>query len=139
MEKQKLKKKKILSEKNLEENQRDTNKQTLKGTELYMSPILFKAYRTYPYIGNIQYNAFKNDVFSLGLTFLFASTLTFQSLYDIREVYDMDILKNNVEKYLNERYSKSFINIIVLMLQIKEKRRPDFVDLDTWIKNNYHH
>ena len=133
----KTKEKKILSEKNLEENQRDTNKQTLKGTELYMSPILFKAYRTYPYIGNIQYNAFKNDVFSLGLTFLFASTLTFQSLYDIREVYDMDILKNNVEKYLKGRYSKKFINCILLMLEINEKKRFDFCDLISWIYDNY--
>ena len=137
----KTKEKKILEEqKSIDENyNNDTNKQTVRGTELYMSPILFKAYRTYPYIGNVQYNAFKNDVFSLGLTFLFASTLTFQSLYEIREINEMDILRSIVEKYLNERYSKSFINIIVLMLQIKEKRRPDFVDLDSWIKNNYHH
>ena len=137
----KTKEKKILEEqKSIDENyNNDTNKQTVRGTELYMSPILFKAYRTYPYIGNVQYNAFKNDVFSFGLTFLFASTLTFQSLYEIREINEMDILRSIVEKYLNERYSKSFINIIVLMLQIKEKRRPDFVDLDSWIKNNYHH
>jgi serine/threonine protein kinase len=131
-------KKRLEEQKSIEElYQNDTNKQTIKGTELYMSPILFKAYRTYPYIGNVQYNAFKNDVFSLGLTFLFASTLTFQSLYEIREVYDMEKIKNNVKKYLNGKYSKKFIECILFMIEIDEKKRPDFIEMDSWIKKNY--
>ena len=131
-------KKRLEEQKSIEEiYQNDTNKQTIKGTELYMSPILFKAYRTYPYLGNVQYNAFKNDVFSLGLTFLFASTLTFQSLYEIREVYDMNKIKNNVEKYLNGKYSKKFIECILYMIEIDEKKRPDFIEMDSWIKENY--
>ena len=131
-------KKRLEEQKSIEENyQNDTNKQTVRGTELYMSPLLFKAYRTYPFIGNIQYNAFKNDVFSLGLTFLYAATLTFQSLYEIREVYDMDCLKSIVEKYLKGKYSDNYINCILLMLQIHEKKRPDFVDLVSWVNNHY--
>ena len=52
-------KKRLEEQKSIEEiYQNDTNKQIIKGTELYMSPIIFKAYTTYPYIGNVQYNVF---------------------------------------------------------------------------------
>jgi hypothetical protein len=119
-----------------EDYNNDTNKQTVRGTELYMSPILFKAYRK-SHLINTEYNAFKSDVFSLGFCFFFAATLTYQSLYDIREVYDMDTEKIIVESYLKGRYSNKFINLILMMLQIKEKKRPDFIELETWIQNNY--
>jgi hypothetical protein len=101
-----------------------------------MSPILFKAYRKSP-LENTEYNAFKNDVFSLGFCLFFAATLTYQSLYDIREINDQDTEKIIIEKYLRGRYSKNFINLVVFMLQIKEKRRPDFIELNSWIRNNY--
>ena len=119
-----------------EDYNNDTNKQTVRGTELYMSPILFKAYRNSP-LENTKYNAFKNDVFSLGYCILFAATLTYQSLYDIREISDQDDQRLIVEKYLRGRYSKNFTNLVLFMLQIKEKKRPDFIELDSWIKNNY--
>ena len=119
-----------------EDYNNDTNKQTVRGTELYMSPILFKAYRK-SHLVNTEYNAFKSDVFSLGFCFFFAATLTYQSLYDIREVYDMDTEKIIVESYLKGRYSNKFINLILIMLHIKEKKRPDFIELETWIQNNY--
>ena len=119
-----------------EDYNNDTNKQTVRGTELYMSPILFKAYRQYP-LENAEYNAFKNDVFSLGYCILFAATLTYQSLYDIREICDQESERIIIEKYLRERYSQKFINLVMIMLQIKEKKRPDFVELNSWIKNNY--
>ena len=114
----------------------DTNKQTVRGTELYISPILFKAYRKSP-LENTEYNAFKNDVFSLGFCLFFAATLTYQSLYDIREINDQDTQRIIIEKYLKGRYSKNFIQLIDFMLQIKEKRRPDFIELDSWIRINY--
>ncbi len=101
-----------------------------------MSPILFKAYRKSP-LSNAEYNAFKNDVFSLGFCVFFAATLTYQSLYDIREINDQDTQRIIIEKYLKGRYSKNFIQLIDFMLQIKEKRRPDFIELDSWIRINY--
>ena len=52
----------------------DTSKQTVRGTELYMSPILFKALHDCPEI-DLEYNAYKSDVFSLGLCMLLSSTL----------------------------------------------------------------
>ena len=116
----------------------DTSKQTVRGTELYMSPILFKALHDCPEI-DLEYNAYKSDVFSLGLCMLLASTLGFQALYDIRELYDNNKIKKIVEKYLSVRYSKEYIKLIVSMLQIKEKNRPDFIELENNIQQNYYH
>ena len=96
-----------------------------------MSPILFKALQMNA-VDGAQYNAYKSDVFSLGMCFLLASCLNYQSLYDIREVYDMDVLKEIVAKYL-KNYSNNYINLIINMLQINEKLRPDFIELNSMI------
>jgi len=116
----------------------DTSKQTVRGTELYMSPILFKALHDCPEV-DLEYNAYKSDVFSLGLCMLLASTLGFQALYDIRELYDNNKIKKIVEKYLSGRYSKEYVKLIISMLQIKEKNRPDFIELENNIQQNYYH
>jgi serine/threonine protein kinase len=87
---------------------------------------------------DLEYNAYKSDVFSLGLCMLLASTLGFQALYDIRELYDNNKIKKIVEKYLSVRYSKEYIKLIVSMLQIKEKNRPDFIELENNIQQNYY-
>ena len=124
----KTKKRNYIKSNNFEEN---TRKQTVRGTELYMSPILFKALQMNA-VDGAQYNAYKSDVFSLGMCFLLASCLNYQSLYDIREVYDMEVLKEIVEKYL-KNYSNNYINLILNMLQINEKLRPDFIELNSMI------
>ena len=114
----------------------DTSKQTVRGTELYMSPILFKALHDCPEI-DLEYNAYKSDVFSLGFCMLLSSTLGFQALYDIRELYDYSKIKKIIESYLSSRYSKEYIHLIVSMLQIKEKNRPDFIELESNILQYY--
>ena len=116
--------------KNLYGFEQDTNKQTVRGTELYMSPILFRALQT-KNIDCAQYNAYKSDVFSLGMCFLLASSLNYQSLFEIREVLDMKIIEKVVNKYLGKKYSKNYINLIISMLQVDEKLRPDFLDLNS--------
>ena len=116
----------------------DTSKQTVRGTELYMSPILFKALHDCPEV-DLEYNAYKSDVFSLGLCMLLSSTLGFQALYDIRELYDNSKVKKIVDKYLSVRYSKDYVKLISSMLQIKEKNRPDFIELENYIQHNYYH
>ena len=111
-----------------------TNKQTLRGTELYMAPALFYALRSKKVIKYINHNPYKSDVFSFGLCSLFAATLCFESIYDIRE------LKNNVsihvilEKYLNKHYSYDVINIISHMLDINETTRKDFIEIQEEFK-----
>ena len=115
----------------------DTSKQTVRGTELYMSPCLFKALHNCPDI-NLEYNAYKSDVFSLGFCMLYASTLGFEALYKIRELYDFNKMKKIIEEHLEKRYSKEYIKLIVLMVQLKEKKRPDFIELENYIQNNYY-
>ena len=103
-------------------------RQTIKGTELYMSPILFTALNKRQNF--IIHNTFKSDVFSLGMCLFLAATLTFQSLYEIRELKDMNMIKNILEKYLIVKYSYNFVNILIKMLEINENLRPDFIELD---------
>ena len=112
-----------------------TDKQTLRGTELYMAPILFYALRARKKMKYVQHNTYKSDVFSFGLCSLFAATLGFNSLYDVRE------LKNNisifvvVEKYLRFKYSDNVVNIISKMLDLNENSRCDFIALEKEFNN----
>jgi serine/threonine protein kinase len=103
-------------------------KQSIKGTELYMSPILFTALNKRQNI--IIHNTFKSDVFSLGMCLFLAATLTFRSLYEIREVKDSKVIKKILEKYLIVKYSYNFVNILVKMLEVDENLRPDFIELE---------
>ena len=114
--------------------QDNTMKQTLRGTELYMSPILFLALRTHP-SKIVKYNSFKSDVFSLGMCLFLASSLDYEGLYEIREIIkNPNKTKIVVNRYLGKRYSQKYINILVSMLQINEKDRPDFIELEKTIK-----
>ena len=100
----------------------------IRGTELFMSPNLFFGMKRH--LSQVAHNTYKSDVFSLGLCFLFASTLSFNSLYSIREVNDTKIVEKLLEKYISSRYSEKFKKIILDMLQIDENLRPDFVSLE---------
>jgi hypothetical protein len=100
----------------------------VRGTELFMSPILFHGYKHR--LAQVGHNTFKSDVFSLGLCFLLAASLTFKSLYSIREVNDIKLIEECLENYLSERYSIKIIKIILDMLQIDENLRPDFITLE---------
>ena len=100
----------------------------VRGTELFMSPILFHGYKHR--LAQVGHNTFKSDVFSLGLCFLLAASLTFNSLYSIREVNDIKLIEECLENYLSERYSIKIIKIILDMLQIDENLRPDFITLE---------
>jgi hypothetical protein len=111
---------------------RDGESNTLRGTELYMSPLLFSSLRFQAEPeSKIKHDPFKSDVFSLGLCTLLAGSLTFKSLYEIRELYDMRKISVIVNKYLNPRYSKKLINLVLLMLRIEENKRPDFLELSS--------
>ncbi len=109
-----------------------TSMQTVRGTELYMSPILYKALKTEPSKG-VNHNVFKSDVFSLGMCFLFASCLDYKCLYDMRKVKNMIDVKNLVNKYVNNKYSYNFVDILTCMLNLYEKDRPDFIELSNMV------
>ena len=79
----------------------------VRGTELFMSPILFHGLRHR--LSQVGHNTFKSDVFSLGFCFLLAASLTFNSLYSIREVNDIKVIEELLDKYLSGRYSKKLL------------------------------
>ena len=122
--------------KELKQNNPNTDMQTIRGTELFMSPILFQGMRLRR-LNSIEHNTYKSDVFSLGFCFVFASTLTFNSLYDIREVYDMEKIELSIRKYFNKRYSDKYIKLILEMLEIDENKRMDFIELNKYILKEF--
>jgi hypothetical protein len=95
-----------------------------------MSPILFFALRGRKVMKYIKHNPYKSDVFSFGLCCLFAATLCFESLYDVRELKSNVSLRVVVEKYLRFRYSQDIISIITKMLDVNETTRMDFIELE---------
>ena len=89
--------------------------QAVRGSELYMSPILFYAYnRNVP---NVLHNTYKSDVFSF------------------REIKNMVTIETIVINSLVNRYSKKMINLILKMLEIDENIRMDFIQLEEYISN----
>ncbi len=117
--------------KELISNKEVTAKRTLRGSELYMSPLLFKAMRNKRvYITEVKHNIFKSDVYSFGLMSFFAASLSYESLYDIRELNSNFSVRVVLEKYLKRHYSPIFIDLIATMLDVDEKSRIDFLDLE---------
>ena len=69
--------------------------QKVGGSEMYMSPILFKGLHSK--LRQVKHNTFKSDVFSLGMCFLLAATLSYYSLNIIREICDMKIVSKVIK------------------------------------------
>ena len=107
--------------------------QPVRGSELYMSPILFYAYNSN--VPNVFHNTYKSDVFSLGMTFFLAAALSAKPLCDIRELKDMNLISYIINNSLNIRYSQNLINALIKMLQIDENLRVDFIELESYISN----
>ena len=115
------------------ENNEDSGElvQNICGTELYMSPIVFFGMRNK--CVQIKHNAYKSDVFSLGLCILLGATLNYDSLCQIREVTDMNVIRNVLIYYLSGRFSNSFISFLFKMLEVDERKRPDFIQLENML------
>ena len=109
--------------------------QNIRGSELYMSPLIFKAFHSNAH--QVKHNTFKSDVFSLGMCFLLAAALSFRPLNTIREIYDMNIIKGIIQQYLGNLYSQKLIDIIISMIQIEEYLRPDFIQLEALFPQTY--
>ena len=111
--------------------------QRVRGSQLFMSPILFYAYNHN--ISFVMHNTYKSDVFSLGMCVLLAATLSTYALYDIREIVDINAISNIITNKLRNRYSVNLINLIVKMLQIDENLRMDFIELELFLLNFWRH
>ena len=105
--------------------------QHVRGSQLFMSPILFYAYNHH--ISQVLHNSYKSDVFSLGMCVLLAANLSGYILYDIRELVDIKAISNIIKNKLKKRYSYNLINLILKMLQIDENLRMDFIQLEIYL------
>ena len=86
---------------------------TLRGTELFMSPALYDGLKHE--LNDVSHNPFKSDVFSLGFCFLYASALNFNLLYQVRDILDNKNINNILHKFLDKCYSEKFIALIASM------------------------
>ena len=105
---------------------RDNKFKTLRGTEFYMSPILYnnlKEKRDY-----VRHNPYKSDVFSLGYCLVCATALDFDIIEKIREK-NIPEIKKVFNQYFQKFYSKKFVELIFKMIANDEESRIDFMQL----------
>ena len=107
----------------------------VRGSQLFMSPILFYAYNHN--ITQVMHNTYKSDVYSFGMCILLAASLSGYTLYDIREILNIKEVSKIIINKLRNRYSMNFINLLLQMLQIDENLRMDFVQLENYILSVY--
>ena len=107
--------------------------QRVRGSELYMSPILFHGLHLN--LLQVKHNTYKSDVFSLGMCLFYASSLTYIGVDSIRELTNMQKIKEILFNHLDQRYSQKFLLLILLMLEVNEEKRPDFIELEIKVKN----
>ena len=101
---------------------------TLKGSELFMSPLLYKGYKYSQ--KNVCHNPFKSDVFSLGYCLLYAMCLNLNALDALRELTTMKAIVNCINKFLiPNTFSQKLINLLYKMIEPNEDLRFDFEDL----------
>ena len=108
---------------------------TLRGTELYMSPALYEGLKKDK--NDVSHDTFKSDVFSLGFCFLYASVLNFSLLYKVRDITDNNISEKEINNHLKKIYSNTFIQIICKMLKVDEIQRFGFTEILEYINKNY--
>ena len=107
----------------------DSKKKTIRGTEFYMSPLLYAGNLESKY--DIQHNPFKSDVFSLGYCFIYASSLDYEIINEIRKVSDQSKLRQILKKYFPKIYSNRYIDLLLKMIVNDENQRVDFIGLQS--------
>ena len=105
---------------------------TLRGTDIYMSPILYNGLKASK--EDVQHNLYKSDVFSLGYTLLYAISLNYDIINELRDLDDQEKIKAIIIKRLKPRFSDNFIELILRMINPNEQNRIDFIGLDKLIK-----
>ena len=108
---------------------------TLRGTELYMSPLLYNGLKKDK--DDVNHNPYKSDVFSLGFCFIYAAALNFNIIYDVRDVDNMEKIERILIRYLKNKYTEKFIKVLVLMMENDENKRVDFCKLNDYILENF--
>ena len=103
---------------------------SVRGTELFMSPVLVNAYHQN---APVFHDSYKSDVYSFGMCILYAAGLSTGLMDAVRASNDdrkrMELLWNK----LGSRYSANLVKLIYLMVHPDERRRPNFIQLETMI------
>ena len=110
---------------------------SLTGTPLYLSPILKQEYKTFNSTQtkrDIKHDPIKSDVFSLGVTLLFAATLKQPD-----DLIEMGMLQQKLDQHIAEvngmsmkdgqKMYPSITGYLNWMLQMDEARRCDFIQI----------
>ena len=108
---------------------------TLRGTELYMSPLLYNGLKEK--VDDVKHDPYKSDVFSLGYCLIYAAAMNFNVIYDIRNLENKYLIKRVLKKYFNQRYSDNFIELILKMITFNEAERIDFIQLNEILKKDF--
>ena len=114
---------------------RSKRQKTLRGTELYMSPLLYDGLvHDDPYV---EHDAYKSDVFSLGCCMIIAMNLNFDIILEIRKIKEQERIKDFLKNKNNGRYCDKLFDIILKMINFNEKERIDFIQLENLIEKNF--
>ena len=108
------------------------SQQAVRGTEMFMSPLLYKAYKSN---NLVIHDSYKSDVYSLGICMLLAASLDLIAAIDIKNEKDDQSRKAYIARNLSMRYSRNFIDIICRILKYDEKNRPNFKELKYMLMN----
>ena len=109
---------------------------TLRGSELYMSPVLYKGYKFNK--KNILHNPYKSDVFSLGYCLVYALCLNIKVLESLRELTTMRSIIACINKHIvHHLYSDKLMKLIYKMIETNEDQRIDFKDLMEELNKNF--
>ena len=114
-------------------NNENKKKKTIRGTEFYMSPILYEGNLKAKF--DIQHNPFKSDVFSLGYCFVLATALDPEIINEIRKITEREEIEKLFNKYFPKGYSDKYIDLLLKMIAIDENKRVDFIGLDKILQN----
>jgi hypothetical protein len=108
---------------------------TLRGTELYMSPALYNGLKDD--LDDVTHDPYKSDVFSLGFCFIYAACLNFNIIYELRDVKEMNKIEKILHKHLKNKYTEKFIKVLLVMLEIEENKRVDFEGLEKYLVEHF--
>ena len=108
---------------------------SLRGTKIYMSPILYDCLQNNT--KKVKHNIYKSDVFSFGYCFLYAACLNYNLIHSIRDLKFQGLVSKILNKFLKQRYSEDFVELISKMISIDENERPDFIQLEKLLKEKY--
>jgi tRNA A-37 threonylcarbamoyl transferase component Bud32 len=97
-----------------------------KGTELFISPEKFFDLHS---DGEQIFNKFKSDCYSLGLTMIYAASLSLTPLYEIKKEQNNINLSKVIRYYVENNYSRTFCEVLYRMTNFTEDKRTDFFDL----------